>query len=460
MTEVPKIVHDRLRSGERQRATGEREHPEADLLTAFAEQALSVSERDGVLEHLAFCGDCREVIALALPADDSKAVRVAADAEVAQPVGTPRGTLPRVAVPRWFNFEWPALHWAALTAGVAVVGVVLLLRPGKLNQPQTSAANEQIAVNTPLVPNPSDASPPMATTLSGATTSGTTSGASPGATLMNRAVMNRAVPDNARGAQLDSQAQLSKKLVTRSPAAPVQARSGNLNAKRDAEKLYLENKDADGSVAYDSLGAHGASESVEVSAAAPVADIASSGDRKLVARNDAPPVEKAKLPAQEFDAVAVSAEDKTETPAAGAPVKVQSSNSMYAAKMSAARIASPSRPVAPQVSWMITAGVLHRSQDGGQNWLTSLHADHALLCYASHDQDVWTGGQAGMLFHSSDGGVTWVQVKPSIASRTLTSDVTHIDVASDAASLQQVVVSTNDNEIWSSADGGKTWEKK
>ena len=72
MTEVPKIVYDRLRA-----ALPKQAHPDADLLTAFAEQALLATERDGVLQHLALCGDCREVAALALPAADVAPPRIA-----------------------------------------------------------------------------------------------------------------------------------------------------------------------------------------------------------------------------------------------------------------------------------------------------------------------------------------------------------------------------------------------
>ena len=79
-----------------------------------------------------------------------------------------------------------------------------------------------------------------------------------------------------------------------------------------------------------------------------------------------------------------------------------------------------------------------------------------MLCYASHDQDVWAGGQAGTLFHSADSGVTWLRVQPSIKALSLTSDITHIDVRGAA----EVVISTSNHEIWSSADSGKTWEKK
>jgi hypothetical protein len=40
-------------------------HPDAEMLSAFAEQALSAKERGEVLSHLAVCGRCRQVVALA-----------------------------------------------------------------------------------------------------------------------------------------------------------------------------------------------------------------------------------------------------------------------------------------------------------------------------------------------------------------------------------------------------------
>jgi anti-sigma factor ChrR (cupin superfamily) len=40
-------------------------HPDAETLSAFTEQALNSKERGQVLEHLAACGRCRQVVALA-----------------------------------------------------------------------------------------------------------------------------------------------------------------------------------------------------------------------------------------------------------------------------------------------------------------------------------------------------------------------------------------------------------
>lgn len=53
-------------------------HPDADQLNAFVEHTLPEHERLATLAHLAECGDCREIVALSLPAfEDSAAVAAA-----------------------------------------------------------------------------------------------------------------------------------------------------------------------------------------------------------------------------------------------------------------------------------------------------------------------------------------------------------------------------------------------
>jgi len=69
---------------------------------------------------------------------------------------------------------------------------------------------------------------------------------------------------------------------------------------------------------------------------------------------------------------------------------------------------------------------------------------------------VWTGGQAGLLFHSRDNGTTWTQIQPSAKGESLTSDIVAIDVRS----ADQLNLTTRNNESWSTSDGGKSWEKK
>ena len=60
MQNVPKIVRERLKAA----ATIVNHldsHPDANVLTAFAERSLGENERGVVLDHLARCGDCRDI---------------------------------------------------------------------------------------------------------------------------------------------------------------------------------------------------------------------------------------------------------------------------------------------------------------------------------------------------------------------------------------------------------------
>ena len=118
MPDLPKITTQRLGA----RAHGS-SHPEANLLTAFVENALSTRERTAILQHLSACVDCRDIVALSLPEQTLPAV-------VAAMPATPR-------------FTWPLLRWAALAACVVVVGAAVMLR----HRPRSSS-QEAIAVQT------------------------------------------------------------------------------------------------------------------------------------------------------------------------------------------------------------------------------------------------------------------------------------------------------------------------
>jgi hypothetical protein len=88
------------------------DHPDANLLNAFTEKSLSSKERLQVLEHLAQCIHCRDVVSLAAPAEVAAASTV---------------LLPRHA-PVWLR--WPVMRWGALAACLAIVGTAVTLRFG------------------------------------------------------------------------------------------------------------------------------------------------------------------------------------------------------------------------------------------------------------------------------------------------------------------------------------------
>src|SRR5262249_5187935 len=71
------------------------------VLAAFSEHSLRKSERDAVVEHLARCGECRDIVALALPASEGLQQTV------------------RPANSEWLT--WPVLRWGFVAAGVVAI---------------------------------------------------------------------------------------------------------------------------------------------------------------------------------------------------------------------------------------------------------------------------------------------------------------------------------------------------
>jgi photosystem II stability/assembly factor-like uncharacterized protein len=106
--------------------------------------------------------------------------------------------------------------------------------------------------------------------------------------------------------------------------------------------------------------------------------------------------------------------------------------------------------------WSLAQGRLQRSVDAGTTWQIALQLERPLLSFGTRGGDVWAGGQGGTLFHSTDSGTTWTMVQPSTKSESLKSDIVAIDVHGPA----EIVLSTSGNESWSTADAGKTWDKK
>jgi hypothetical protein len=421
MTEVPKIVYDRLLAASQARTlTGpeppERAHPDADLLTAFTEQTLSATEREGLLNHVSLCGECREVIALALPA-----------AEISVRTNAVHATTIRAksATGWWGALTMPTVRWAALAAAAAIIVAVVVVRPGSLDHAKRTSANPQFADT--LSSAPTGQIVPPSTDRS-----------------MNSAPINESVAtlENERAVPLPQpQRHRSKRLNPGHDVTPaMQGESGMTLADKADSTAAGKMSDAPGERgANEIVEATRASSAVQVEASPTPAD-------SLMAQNDAPPVIKSK-PAAETETSQLQG-TVSPNPVAQLPLTGRNVTSMAPAAVPAIH------PATNAVTWLITDGVLQRSLDGGHNWQNALQSKHAFLCYANNGQEVWTGGQAGMLFHSTDGGLTWVAMRPSVKDRQLSSDITHIELRSRS----EIVVSTFSDEVWTSGDGGRTWK--
>lgn len=422
MTEVPRIVVDRLRAPwSSQPGTGP-VHPDADLLTALAEQKLPPPERDGVLEHLALCEDCRDVVILALPPVESVASK---GAEVEAFSALPGATKTEQ---NWLAaFGWPGLRWAALAAAVIVAGSLLLTRHG--NAPVPAPANPQVAVTEPVAPAPQAAGPPMNQ-------------------IVAQTNAQKSTPELPVSKKLKAGQVASQPTSAESGMLMADAKIGN-NKEASPRPDTLGPPAGTGALAYDAPARPATtSETVEVSGQAAAVDTRDSLAGNLMARDEAPAIEKAKPPLPE---AAIEGQQKDQAVAVS---KMARSKAVGAAETLKTE-ASARQALAPILSWRIAAGFLQRSMDGGWTWQIGLRSDHPLLCYATLGSEVWAGGGAGALFHSTDGGASWVRVQPVFQSQSLSADIVSIQVQGS-----QVALSSNNNETWSTADGGKTWEKK
>ncbi|MFY9911708.1 MAG: YCF48-related protein [Candidatus Sulfotelmatobacter sp.] len=94
MQDIPKIVVKRL-----QGIAVANPHPAPDLLSAFAERSLAQSERALMLDHLARCPECRQILELAIPVTETE-------------------TVPSIRSVRRGWLSGPALRWGFATAAI------------------------------------------------------------------------------------------------------------------------------------------------------------------------------------------------------------------------------------------------------------------------------------------------------------------------------------------------------
>ena len=137
------------------------------------------------------------------------------------------------------------------------------------------------------------------------------------------------------------------------------------------------------------------SESVAVAKAAVTAQAAPATVNGLMARNEAPAIEKAKpAPPEILDQKTATQEAaaNAELKAGGAASPVARSATNYAYLVKKDTLA---KQAAPNFSLRISAGLLQRSVDDGVTWQAGLHTDHPLTCFVQRASEVWAGGEAG-----------------------------------------------------------------
>jgi hypothetical protein len=475
MQKVPKIVSERLKV-----ATPAVNHPDADILAAFSEQSLLEFERAIVVEHLARCGECRDIVALALPAQDSVA-------NVVRP--SPSGWL-----------AWPTLRWGFVAAGIVAIASFGIMRSQHLAHPAimadkaTASPADIEAKNSPI---PAHSVPEAARERDevGRTASYNKLMVPPKATDLTTRLGRAERPALlAPQGGVRSESGMGRGLLAHGPKAPMQWQQQNANAYSDqspapaapATAWSPAKQQVDGAMAA-KVAIPPASQMVEVQSQSASVDVQSQNENVQIVESQ---------PLAQLPSVQGSSEIRIEKTKAADTASGASTKMLANSLPSEASGRAIGGPVAATPRWAINStGGLQRSLDQGNSWqdinvngnpgfsgaVASLEVaaaapspakakavakeetadkkDVAPLTFravAANGVDVWAGGSSGLLYHSTDAGTHWTRVVPSSSGATLTGDI----VSLQFANAQHGRISTSTAEIWTTDDGGRSWQRQ
>lgn len=431
MQDISKIVRKRWRE-----AAPAGAHPDADLLTSFAERSLAESERARVTEHLARCSVCREVLAFALPSTEAVAVTISSPSRTG-----------------WLS--WPVLRWSAVIAAIIAITSV-----GILHYRQRQKSDTLVSALTP----------------SNETTVTAERALSP----------SQAAPESEEGlprTKKEGQAQMRKKAPSASRTDKLSAKglAFSLNPTLPADRAGA----ASGGVTVGGTSSGSGTGVAPQAATSPPHNVVVMGESKSMFLEA--PTRPVPNPRARQVAEAPSSSQTVQVESEAAPVTT-TAGVVEAKAHAPVQDASSTQHASPR--WSISAdGVLQHSFDGGNTWVNvdvnselvssrSMATATAENTYAYEERmkrieeqrspgqvfravsalgtEVWAGGSAAMLYHSVDSGAHWAREFPSSSGATLTGDVTSIEFSDP----QHGRIATSTGEVWITADDGRTWRRQ
>ena len=400
MGEVAKIVKQRLAAG--QRAAGAGAHLDADLMAALAEKRLEGEERERALAHLAQCAECREVAVLSAPGEEATQM-------VVRPVRR-----------RFWLFQPNVLRWGAVAASVVVVAIAVSLYRPKPQRAVSTTAQEAPAATAPAAANE--------TRVEAQPSEGKKAEAV--ATLAPASALKQEMRAPAKEGIAAARATKDENeyRATAPGAAGAMAKAAPATAPTEAAGKAAEAIPA-------MMAEKGMTKNVPAAAGAPV-----TAERAVAQKAPAAAAAADQFALQRAAPAAARATAETVEVQAAAPAVQRQSEMVMKRQLAAAR-------------WSISNnGEVQVAHTGGAPWTTVAIAKGVRFrAVSTIGTDVWAGGSGGALYHSTDGGATWVRVAVGT-----TEDIVRVEFR-DA---QHGSVTTALGERWVTEDGGKSWEIK
>jgi hypothetical protein len=434
MKDVPKFVRQRMV----QPVGGD--HPEINLLAAFAEGGLTGREREQVLSHLGKCATCRETLAVAMPGITAEHPHAAA---------APSGT-------RWLR--WPMLRWAGVGAAVVVVAAAVVIQSSR-----RSAEMPKISVAAPAAKSEQAKEPakPAAVNEASPVLADRTTRKEVAAERDVRAKAERrtynkkdaAVGQSANSAPAPA---LANKVAESNAPAQLQAATGSYAAAQSAKVQQPSSTVAGagvaGAVAMEQKQQQATPSAPPVPSASETVEVVGQADAVAIQKLKSQDDERVQLDRLSGSAAPRAAEARTK---AGAPSGVaRDAIAPSTATVSGGPLMKAAISIPPH--WRLSSeGALERSTDAGRTWqLVRVAAPPPTLrSFSALGRDIWAGGSGGALFRSDDYGRTWARVTVKAGDLVLDSDIVRVEFT-DALHGALMTVS---GETWTTSDAGLTW---
>jgi hypothetical protein len=374
--------------------------PDPDLLAAYYDRVLEPAEVAHWETHFSTCAHCRAQLAVLARSEAQEA---------------------RTTRPAWLGSLW----WLAPAAPVlAVVLLVVMARSPRIFPKEVALSGQPAATTTASAPNPP--SEPLVAKNAEAPT--------PEAPPKKEARASRATPatsrlsgERKRPAGAGAAAALAQNAAGGPEKAEKETGENHVAANEDQDKPAIAGREAAGALAGRRVLAPVAPSPPAASgAAAPVVSQQTTQTTAMMSRAQ------------------ISAAGREERKAAGtfAAKAVES-------RASAVMVLTPD----PAVVWRVgPAGSIERSEDAGQTWrgeFTKVNAD--LTAGSAPSRRVcWVVGRGGTILRTND-GKHWRQVSSPVAADF---------VSIKARDKRHATVATADGRIFSTVNGGRTWQPR